>query len=48
MGPKELYLDLARKMYEAGYIHDHVGIIEVAYLIQDWDQQGEEDDALLG
>lgn len=43
MGPKELYMELAREMYEAGYINDHVGIIEVAYLIQDWDSRGEPD-----
>lgn len=37
MGPKEVYMSLARLMYDAGYLAPGVGIVEVGYLIQEWD-----------
>ncbi len=43
MGPKEVYMSLARLMYDAGYLAPGVGIVEVGYLIQEWDTDPDEE-----
>ena len=43
MGPKEVYMSLARLMYDAGYLAPGVGVVEVGYLIQEWDTDPDED-----
>ena len=45
MGPEEVYMSLARLLYDTGYLAPGVGIVEVAYLIQKWNTDPYEEHA---